>query len=530
MKKLLFASLATVLCLLSFEQAHAQGSYQKPSKDVMDALNAPAIPSTSISPSRDRILIAEPLRYPPISELAQPMLRLAGLRINPNANSQHRQPYFVKLSLKSIADGKDTSINLPPGAQIISPQWSADGRYIAAGNLTPTGVELWIIETATGRANKIKNAQVNTAFGGFSWMPDQRSLLVNLVPAKRGAAPGYQNLTPGEPSIQETSGKSGAVQTFQDLLKNPHDERLFDYYAASQLAVISVDGKIRNVGQPGIFDTSDVAPDGQHLLVARLQKPYSYLYPSNRFPREVEVWNLDGKMIYKLASLPLQDQIPVEGVPTGARAFGWHPVEPATLVWAEALDNGDPRTKITPRDRVLSIKAPFSGQPVELVKTEHRYSGRQFGERDGLMLVFDYNRDTRRRRIFAMNFNNPSQQPQLVSDLNIADRYNDPGTPVTKTLPTGKNVIRQNGDDVFMTSAGATPQGERPFLRRMNLKTKETKEIFRSNNESYESFVALMDDNGTKFITRKESISEPPNLFLNDGSNKRALTSFPDPV
>src|SRR4028119_1132732 len=218
MKKIFFCFIA--LCIFSVTAA-AQGSYQKPPQAITDVLNAPATPATSVSPAKDRILMAEPLRYPPISELAQPMLRLAGLRINPNNTAQHRTPYSVKLTLKNIADGKETPINLPPNAQIISPQWSVDGRYIAAGNLTPNAVELWIVETATGKANKIKNALINTAFGGYSWMPDQKSLIVNLVPKSRGAAPGYQNVTPNEPSIQETAGKAGAVQTFQDLLKNP---------------------------------------------------------------------------------------------------------------------------------------------------------------------------------------------------------------------------------------------------------------------------------------------------------------------
>jgi dipeptidyl aminopeptidase/acylaminoacyl peptidase len=528
MKKIFFCFIA--LCIFSVTAA-AQGSYQKPPQAITDVLNAPATPATSVSPAKDRILMAEPLRYPPISELAQPMLRLAGFRINPNNTAQHRTPYSVKLTLKNIADGKETPINLPPNAQIISPQWSADGRYIAAGNLTPNAVELWIVETATGKANKIKNAAVNTAFGGFTWMPDQKSLLVNLVPKNRGAAPGYQNLTPNEPSIQETAGKAGAVQTFQDLLKSPGDEKLFEYYATSQLAVVSVDGKIREIGQPAIFDDVQNSPDGQHILVARIQRPFSYLFPANRFPRTVEVWDLNGKPVHQLANLPLQDQIPVEGVPTGPRGFGWVPTETATLMWVEALDGGNPKEKAPFRDRILKLAAPFSSQPVEIAKTEHRFQGRQFGEKDGLMLFFDYNRDTRRRRIFAMSLANPSEQPRLISDLNVADRYNDIGTPVTKRLPNGFSVIHQNGDDVFLSGAGATREGDRPFLQRMNLKTKQTQEIFRSGGDEYETFVALMSDDGTQFISRAETLAVPPNLFLNDTVKRiapRPLTNFQD--
>lgn len=541
MRKLIFPFFATALCVVNLSYALAQGSYQKPPKEIADVLNAAAIPATSISPARDKILMLEPLRYPPVAELAQPMLRLAGLRINPNTNGQHRQPYFVKLTLKNIADGKETAINLPANAQIISPNWSADGKYIAAGNQTPSGIQLWIIETATGKAEAIKNVLVNTAFGRFDWMPDQKSLLVNLVPAKRAAAPGFQNLTPTEPNVQETTGKTGAVQTFQDLLKSPNDEKLFDYYAASQLAVVSVDGKIKEIGAPAIFETADVSPDGQHILTARIERPYSYLYPFYRFPRQLEIIDLDGKTIRKIAALPLQDQIPSDGVATGARAYGWIPTENATLVWVEALDEGNPKSKVPFRDKVLKLAAPFNSQPIEIIKTEHRYAGRQFGERDGLMLLTDYNRDTRKRRIGMLDYRAAAPNIKVISDLNIADRYNDIGQPVTKVLPNGKTVIRQEADVIYLSGAGATPEGERPFLRSYDLKTnQQAAEIFRSDKSVYESFVAFTNNSNNSFITRKESSNEPSNLYLQDfcgpldncvtNPKPRKLTDFQDPT
>ena len=137
---------------------------------------------------------------------------------------------------------------------------------------------------ATAKLTKLKDVQVNTAFGGFEWMPDQKSLIVNLVPKNRGTAPQYQNLVPNGPSIQETSGRGGAVATVQDLLKSPNDEKLFEYYSTSQLAIVDLKGNVKNVGQPAIFDTVSVSPDGNYILTSRIQKPYSYLYAFNRFP------------------------------------------------------------------------------------------------------------------------------------------------------------------------------------------------------------------------------------------------------
>ena len=397
MKKL---SLLFVILLLT---GSVFAQYKQPPKEIEDVLNAPVTPSTSISPAKDKMALLEPLRYPPISELAEPMLRLAGLRINPRTTAQHRQLYFVKVSLKNISDGKEIPVNLPADAKIISPNWSADGKYIAAGNLTPTGVELWIIETATGKASKIKNAMVNTTLGGYDWMPDQKSLIVNLVPKNRGVAPNYQDIVPNAPSIQETAGKTGAVQTYQDTLNSPNDENLFEYYTTSQIAIVGVDGKIKELGQPGIYESPEVSPDGKYILASRVKRPFSYLYPYNRFPEDIEIWDMNGKLVKKLASNTLQDNLPVQGVTTEPRGFGWIPTEPATLMWAVALDGGDPRTKADFRDKLVKLAAPFNSDATEVVKIQQRYQGRTFGE-NGMMLFYDYNRDSQRRRIFMTDY------------------------------------------------------------------------------------------------------------------------------
>ena len=517
--------------------AVAQGSYKQPPKAIQDVLDAPAIPTTSVSPTRDKIALLEPLRYPPISELAEPMLRLAGSRINPKTNSQHRAPYSISIKLKNIADGKETSVVLPSGAKIVSPQWSPDGKHIAAGNITPGGIELWLIETATAKARKVNGILVNTAYGGFDWA-DSATISATLVPSKRGPAPAYQDVTPLEPNIQETSGRAGQLSTFQDLLKSPNDERLFEYYATSQLALIDVAGKVREIGAPAIFDNSALSPDGKYILISKIQRPFSYLVPSFRFPKKYEIWDTNGKLVKHLLDVPLLDALPVQGVQTGPRGYSWIPTEPATLTWAEALDGGDPRNKVTHRDKLMTLAAPFTATAAELLKTEHRFQGRSFGERDGLMFYYDYDRDTQRRRMFMTDYRNPAVS-KMISDLNTRDRYNDIGTPVTKTLPNGSSVVRMNGDHVFLSGAGASKEGDRPFLRRFNLKTLQAEELFRSGVEDYEAFVAMMDDEGTQFITRKESPSDPPNLYVRQYCPQgrictalayRQVTDFKDPT
>ncbi|MCG3160020.1 MAG: hypothetical protein JMDDDDMK_01052 [Acidobacteria bacterium] len=519
----------------------AQTTYQKPPKAVLDVLDAPASSLVSVSPTRDRMLVATPVRYPSIADLAEPMLRLAGSRINPKTNGPHNSMRIVKLTIKNIASGKETPLALPPGANLGMPEWSNDGKQFAVTNTTSNGVELWIGDAATGRLRRIPGVTLNTAFsGGFGgrggdavqWMPDGKTLLCRTIVAGRGAPPAAPAVPTG-PNVQENYGKATPGWTLQDLLRNAHDEKLYDYYATAQLALInSATGRATPLGKPAIFGSIEPAPDGNHFLIATIHRPYSYLFAASSFPREVEVWDRSGKAVHKLASLPLADQIPIEGVATGPRNYNWRPTEPATLVWVEALDGGDTRKKAPLRDVVKMLKAPFTGQPVELVKTEHRFAGMTWGEKDGLVFVRDFDRNRRWSRTFMLNADNPAQEAKLVWNRSQQDRYSDPGNPVMERLPNGQSVIHQNGDHIFLSGQGASPKGDRPFLDRFNLKTLKSERLFRCDDSSYESFVAMLADDGSRFITRYETQTTPPNYFTRaaGSDSKQALTNFPDPT
>src|ERR1041384_4479622 len=250
-----------VALLLSSVPALAQ-SYRKPPQAVLDVLNAPVTPSASVSPTGELMLLATGVRYPPISDLAQPMLRLAGLRINPNTNGPHRAPYFVALVVKRIGDGTETKVNLPADAHIDFPQWSPDGRHFAFMNTTPTGIELWTGDSATGQIKQLKGVRVNAVYGDpVQWLPDNHTLVVQLVPMNRAPIQPPPSV-PREPVIQESTGRAGPLPTFEDLLKNPYDEDQFEYYATAQLALVdTTNGRVTNLGQPAIFETVTPAPD-----------------------------------------------------------------------------------------------------------------------------------------------------------------------------------------------------------------------------------------------------------------------------
>jgi dipeptidyl aminopeptidase/acylaminoacyl peptidase len=524
-------------------------TYQKPPKEVLDILNAPETPQASVSPAGDQVLLINSIRYPSIADMARPMLRLAGLRINPDTNGIHGAGRITELSLVAIGDGSARKIELPPGFrgsgtgfggpmafEFMGPRassWSADGKYIALTNETSSSTELWIIDTAAAKAHKIAGLSINAAYGtAYQWMPDQRSLLVQAIPAGRGKPPA-QPTVPTGPNIQENYGRQAPVWTFEDLLDNAHDEDLFDFYATAQLGTVDVaGGKFTPWGKPGIFQTASPSPDGKMLLVARVHRPYSYIVTHSNFPKDVEVWDRSGSVLYTLARLPLQEQVMNNGVPVGPREYEWRPTEPATLTWVEALDEGNPRAKVPYRDKVMMFKAPFKSQPVEMVKTEFRFGDLSWSEAGGPAFLTELDRNTRWRRTWLIDADKPGATPRKIWDLSQQDRYGDPGLPMTKLLADGQRVIIQKGNSIFLTGAGSSPQGDRPFLDIFDLSTLQKQRIYQCPEKSFETILALLNSDGTRFVTRFETPAEPPNIFVRsrDGSERRALTQFKDPT
>src|SRR5262249_20350252 len=177
----------------------------------------------------DFFLVVERGETPPISDLAQPMLRLAGIRINPATNGRHHPPRMTGLHLIRVQDGKEQSIQLPQNAYIGSPEWSPDGRHFSFTNTTSNGIELWGGDATTAKAYPVHELRVNAILSGsVQWMPDGHTLLVEAVPPSRGKLPA-DSVIPDGPIIQESDGKRAPAATYEDLLQNPRDEDLFDY-------------------------------------------------------------------------------------------------------------------------------------------------------------------------------------------------------------------------------------------------------------------------------------------------------------
>lgn len=504
--------------------------YQKPPPDIAELLSAPDTPQISLSPARDRMLLVQGLRHPSIVELAGPMVRLAGQRVNPQNNGPHGAPGFVGITLKMFADGKERKVVLPDNARVSFPAWSPDGKLFAVVRYGSTQLELLIGDAQSGQMKALKGAALNGAFGEvFQWMPDSQHILCKVVPAKRGKPP-VEPLAPVGPVVQESGVKAAPVWTYQDLLQSTHDEELFDHYLTSQFVLVNArSGQVTPLGKPGVFSAVEPSPDGRFLLVESILRPYSQQVPITLFPKKSEVWDRAGQVVKLLAEHPSGEHLTLGGVTAQPRGHHWQPIAPATLAWIEALDGGDPRAKVEHRDRVLLSASPFVGEPREMARIEHRFSALTWGEDGRTALLREFQSSRRWYRTWLFDLDKTEAAPRLLWSLSSQERFNHPGTPLLRYLLNGKRVMRMADGAIFLTGLGASPEGDRPFLDRLDLTTLETQRLFRCDEASYESVVAFVKNDGSQFITRRETAAEPPNYFLHGGGAPQPLTQFRDP-
>ena len=542
------ASIMGLVVINSFSAAYAQSSsgYQVPPAPLQAIVEQLRAPSVNLSPRRDLALMVKTPTLPSITEVAQPELKLAGLRINPRTYSQSRFSFGEDVWLFEIESRKEIRLSgLPKNLKLASMAWSPDQRSIAFTHVSEaSGVELWLIDVGSRAAKKISARALNTVYGrGFSWIPDSQNLLVRLRPQGQGAAP-TGSLIPQGPNAQDAAadGAQRQIRTLQDLLKNENDAQTFDHYTLVQLAIIDLAGNTKNVGDADRIAGVNVSPDGKYALTQSIERPYSYIVESRSFPHRIEVrdltGNTPGSVVHTVAKLPLEEGLPPgnDSVSKGVRAIEWRSDAPATLVWAEALDGGDSAKAMEFRDSVLVQAAPFAEKPRELIKLTARYEGAQWARGD-LALVTEYWWKTRAVKSWRVAPDVPGKAADLIADFSSEDRYNNPGTPVMTMDASGRSLllIALDGESIFLDGPGASSVGDRPFVDRFNLNTKKKERLFQSTAPTYEEVIALLDNEGKRILTTRETPTERPNYYLRDlrapvDKQLTQLTTFPHPT
>ncbi len=355
-------------------------TYQTPPKELSDLLLAKPTPSVSIDSKGEWMLLIERNSYPSVEEMAQPELRIAGLRINPNNFSPSRQNFINNLTLKNIKSGVQSPITgLPKNLLASNISWSPNEKKIAFTNNTTTNVDLYVVDVTTHKAVKINKTSLNTVIGSaFSWA-DENTIYYKTIIKTASLLP-TKPLMPKGPTVQENLGKSAPSRTYQDLIKSPYDEDLFDFLATAQL-VKNVNGVETKIGKPSITNTFSLSPDQKYYLVRTIKKPFSYLVPAFGFNSTFSINDNTGKVVKVLAELPSSELSPsgFDNIMNVPNRFDWRDDEAATITWSMPLDSGKYKNKMEFHDVVYTLSAPFTTSAKELCKTKYRYAGITWG-------------------------------------------------------------------------------------------------------------------------------------------------------
>ncbi len=535
LKACVLPAILLVLCLPLAAQEEL--AYQVPPKAIADIVDAPGNPFVIPSPDCKTLLVVERPALIAIADLSQPELRLAGLRINPRTNgpSLSQAAFFKSVIFKDLPTLKERPLTgLPAAARVSDLEWSPDSSWLAFAVTQADGIELWVAAAADGRAVRLTGPRLNGAIGDpfFQWFPDSRHLLFLAVPEGRPSPPA-KDIVPKGPVVQGNEGQKAPVRTYQDLLKDKNDEELFVHYATSQLAIVDLEGRVRNLGQPGIIAAADPSPDGDCILVNRIHRPFSYLVPHGDFPQSFEIWNKDGRSVRKIADIPLAEDVPpgYDAVRQGPRGFTWRSDAPATLYWVEAQDGGDPAREAGIRDKVFCLAVPFIGEAQEGPALEYRLSQFQWGT-GSLALVSQFWWKTRQVRVDRFEPDGLDRPLAKVFAYSFEDRYNDPGSFFTRPDGRGRRVLLTDRQGfLYLGGRGASPEGDRPFVDRYDLTTGKALRLWRSAAPYYEAATVFVDVEKGLVLSSREGKKVQPNFFLRDLKNGklRQVTFFQHP-
>ena len=513
--------------------AQTQG-YQTPSAELAKLVDAPLIPASRLSANGKWLALLERKRVVSLAELDQPEQALAGIKFNPNTFMRSNGQQYSGIEFKHVDTGALIKVSGLPQGKIRAPHWSPDSRYLAFILEQSTQSTLWAYDIEKRKLTQLTQSTLNGVVTStpYQWLPDSSALIVNIA-FNHGKQPEAKTKAALTPVIQTTAGKKGATRTYQNLLQDPFDIKLFKFYAQGQLIKLNLNANAQQIGNPTYLKHFSVSPDSTNLLVSMMDEPFSYQVPYSRFPAVWQVWGMRGFPLYEVARQPLADSLPAgfDSVITGPRKIHWRADEGATLIWAEAQDGGDMSAAVEHHDYLYSISAPFKKAPKLFAKVEHRFSSIYWAN-NSVALLNEWRFSDRSVRTSVFSPLSPQRNRVVFSQRSYNDAYQDPGRFVFENSDLGTRVLKLvGGRYLFLTGDGASENGNVPFLSRYDIKTNTTTRLWQSEAPYYERVRAMLDDEGMRFITVRESRQEQPNFFVRDQqfNTIEQLTRFAHP-
>jgi dipeptidyl aminopeptidase/acylaminoacyl peptidase len=309
------------------------------------------------------------------------------------------------------------------------------------------------------------------------------------------------------------------MRTYQNLLENDYDDELFEYFFTAQLARVDLAGGTRYVaGVQGLLSSVEPSPDGNYAIVTHIQRPYSRMVPSYKFPNSVELWDLGtGTRLYasELSGFGLDEDDSDDEDP---RHGDWMPGTTNTLGFLD-------KTRDAAGNRVyrwMALTAPFKDGPVEVASSD--------------LAIKRFGWTTAGTPWFATRGNTESEvRYQVVLEDGVrtiwsgaaANQYENPGRALR--LDGAAGPVLETDGRIFLAGDGQGAGGPQPFLDVFDLRQSTRERVFSAETGVFEVVLGVVDPAVPTFITSRETETESPNLYLMRGSERSKMTNVPDP-
>ena len=501
-----------------------------------------------MSPGGDYFLIPHMTELSTLDLMSRETYRLAELEVRPATDRLwHLDTYGVDgFRFYSLSQRRYIDATLPDGSFASDFTWSPDGSQVAFLAHLPTHTEVWTADAATGRTSSLSSARVLATVGTsargqghqpsnmLQWTPDG-TVITLLVPEGRGPEPA-RNPVPSGPRVRRTRDGPTRAPTYPNLLEDAHDEMLFERYTRSQIAELGAGESPKPLGEPGMYQSISLSPDGRHLLATRIERPFSFIVSYGSFPSSTVIVDREGTEVSTLSTSPLREGR-TGGFGRGggggdeARAFAWRP-DGSGLGYLERAPQDSDDADAVRRDRLMQVSAPFrleDGSVVAESEDPIRSVSYSLDGRHAFATV-SKSGDT---GLAHWALGSGSLARALVVDFHSTDDPTElPGDLLTGRSANGLThaLVSSNGRSAYVQGDGYKDDFRpRPFIDRIALSNGTATRVFEGATDSFDQPLVPLDADLSRMIVSRESVTDFPDSYLWQDGSWQSLTNNVDP-
>jgi dipeptidyl aminopeptidase/acylaminoacyl peptidase len=528
-----------------------------------------------------------------IKAYGAPHIWLGGLQVDTRANRARSVTTSTRNGLQLVdpRTGSTRELQVPAGASISAPVWSPTGSHVAFIANFPTASYAYVADVTTGKSTRLSERPLLATFvTDLEFTGDGKHVVTVLVPATRGALPthGAGDIEDG-PQVRLTESRAVPQPVHFSLLKDPHEKAQLTYYTTGQVALIDVRSKaVRNIGAPTMVRDLSASHDGAWVRVTRMVEPFSYLVPVNNFGTVQELWDGTGKVVSTLARTPLREAQAgggfgggdaVAASDTTKRNLQWYPIGAGILYIknvpgaapaapaggrsggpnggnagdsasgrGQGMGAGAPIRVQAAKGQIVLWRAPYGpNDTTVLYQGGPQLTNVAFSTDSTTMFVADSG------AVIAVRVKEPAQRFNLGRNVRLPAAGGGPfggggpgGGAQNTDSTAGQLVARRvhgvnyvllgkDGKSVALTGTRAPganwyKQAPRPFLDRMDITSRSRTRLMDSPTDTFEEFVAALDDDVSQFIVTRESRTTIQDAWLRSasGSDAKQLTKNVD--